>query len=149
MSVSKAGRRGASAVAHGHDAEQGAHLIGRDQARQCRVDGTALRLARARLQCLCTLHDAQPLQEVALPDRSEGRYAGGFGEGPKIYMRAQVGLAGPIKKGRAREQDYWTPKNYDGTEGGTLTLRRALENSEVQRFREVFGGEVRTVRDLK
>jgi membrane carboxypeptidase/penicillin-binding protein len=35
----------------------------------------------------------------------------------------------PIKKGRAREQDYWTPKNYDGTEGGTLTLRRALENS--------------------
>jgi penicillin-binding protein 1A len=35
----------------------------------------------------------------------------------------------PIKKGRARQQDYWTPKNYDGTEGGTLTLRRALENS--------------------
>ncbi|HKW99092.1 MAG TPA: DNA polymerase III subunit gamma/tau [Bryobacteraceae bacterium] len=29
------------------------------------------------------------------------------------------------------------------------TARRALENPEVQRFREVFGGEVRTVRDLK
>ena len=27
--------------------------------------------------------------------------------------------------------------------------RRALENAEVQRFREVFGGEVRAVRDLK
>ena len=27
--------------------------------------------------------------------------------------------------------------------------QRALENLEVQRFREVFGGEVRTVRDLK
>ena len=27
--------------------------------------------------------------------------------------------------------------------------RRALENPEVQRFRELFGGEVRTVRDLK
>ena len=31
--------------------------------------------------------------------------------------------------GRAREQDYWTPKNYDGGGGGILTLRRALENS--------------------
>jgi hypothetical protein len=27
--------------------------------------------------------------------------------------------------------------------------RRALENPEVQRFRDVFGGEVRTVRNLK
>jgi penicillin-binding protein 1A len=31
--------------------------------------------------------------------------------------------------GRARERDYWTPKNYDGGYGGILTLRRALENS--------------------
>jgi penicillin-binding protein 1A len=35
----------------------------------------------------------------------------------------------PIKRGRAKEQDYWSPKNYDGGGGGTLTLRRALENS--------------------
>ena len=36
----------------------------------------------------------------------------------------------PIGAGvRAREQDYWTPKNYDGGGGGVLTLRRALENS--------------------
>ena len=35
----------------------------------------------------------------------------------------------PIGGGRAREQDYWTPKNYDGGGGGILTLRRALENS--------------------
>jgi hypothetical protein len=27
--------------------------------------------------------------------------------------------------------------------------QRALANPEVQRFREVFGGEVRAVRDLK
>jgi penicillin-binding protein 1A len=33
------------------------------------------------------------------------------------------------KRIRARDQDYWTPKNYDGSESGTLTLRRALENS--------------------
>ena len=35
----------------------------------------------------------------------------------------------PPGGGRAREQDYWTPRNYDGGGGGTLTLRRALENS--------------------
>src|SRR5262245_11554465 len=35
----------------------------------------------------------------------------------------------PIGTGRFREQDYWTPKNYDGGGGGILTLRRALENS--------------------
>ena len=29
----------------------------------------------------------------------------------------------------AREADYWSPKNYDGSGGGVLTLRRALENS--------------------
>ena len=35
----------------------------------------------------------------------------------------------PIGGRRAREQDYWTPKNYDGGSGGTLTLRQAIENS--------------------
>ena len=35
----------------------------------------------------------------------------------------------PIGSGRFREADYWTPKNYDGGGGGTLTLRDALENS--------------------
>ena len=32
---------------------------------------------------------------------------------------------------------------------GTDAASRALENPEVQRFREIFGGEVRTVRNLK
>src|SRR5215510_13153439 len=35
----------------------------------------------------------------------------------------------PLGGGRGRERDYWTPKNYDGGSKGTLTLRRALENS--------------------
>src|SRR5207245_1105980 len=35
----------------------------------------------------------------------------------------------PLGNGRVREQDYWSPKNYDGGYGGILTLRRALENS--------------------
>jgi len=30
----------------------------------------------------------------------------------------------------AREQDYWTPKNYDNGASGVITLRRALENSK-------------------
>ncbi len=33
----------------------------------------------------------------------------------------------PINAGRSR--DSWSPKNYDGSEGGVLTLRQALENS--------------------
>jgi penicillin-binding protein 1A len=35
----------------------------------------------------------------------------------------------PIGPGRARENDYWTPKNYDGGGGGVMTLRSAIENS--------------------
>jgi penicillin-binding protein 1A len=35
----------------------------------------------------------------------------------------------PIGGGRARDRDYWTPKNYEGGGGGVLTLRQALENS--------------------
>jgi penicillin-binding protein 1A len=35
----------------------------------------------------------------------------------------------PIGSGRFREADYWTPKNYDGGGGGSLTLRDALESS--------------------
>ena len=29
----------------------------------------------------------------------------------------------------ARPKDYWSPRNYDGGGGGTMTLRQALENS--------------------
>ena len=35
----------------------------------------------------------------------------------------------PIGGGRAHEQDYWTPKNYDGGSRGMITLRQAIENS--------------------
>ena len=35
------------------------------------------------------------------------------------------------------------------TETGDDVTGRALANPEVQRFREVFGGEVRKVRNLK
>src|SRR5215471_7344947 len=35
----------------------------------------------------------------------------------------------PIGRGRSHDGDYWTPKNYDSSSRGALTLRRALENS--------------------
>ena len=36
----------------------------------------------------------------------------------------------PIGAGMySREEDYWTPKNFDGGGGGAMTLRRGLENS--------------------
>jgi penicillin-binding protein 1A len=43
-----------------------------------------------------------------------------------IPLLARGGLS--ISRSR-RARDYWTPKNYDGGSRGTLTLRRALENS--------------------
>ena len=42
MGIRKAGRHGASVVAHRHYAEQSAHLIGSDQALQRCVDGMVL-----------------------------------------------------------------------------------------------------------
>jgi penicillin-binding protein 1A len=49
---------------------------------------------------------------------------------PNTMVRdAEITLP-PIGGGaNAREQDYWTPKNYDRSEWGVVTLRRALENS--------------------
>jgi penicillin-binding protein 1A len=35
----------------------------------------------------------------------------------------------PIGGSRFRDKGYWTPRNYDGGSGATLTLRRAIENS--------------------
>lgn len=48
---------------------------------------------------------------------------------PNTYISDDPITLPPIGGGRAREQDYWTPRNYDGGGGGALTLRRALENS--------------------
>jgi penicillin-binding protein 1A len=49
---------------------------------------------------------------------------------PNTFVRDQEITLPPIGGGaNAREQDYWTPKNYDRTEWGVVTLRRALENS--------------------
>jgi penicillin-binding protein 1A len=48
---------------------------------------------------------------------------------PNTIVRDQEITLPPIGGGVAREQDYWTPKNYDRSEWGVVTLRRALENS--------------------
>ncbi len=48
---------------------------------------------------------------------------------PNTYVSDDSITLPPIGNGLAREQDYWTPRNYDGGGGGVLTLRRALENS--------------------
>jgi membrane carboxypeptidase/penicillin-binding protein len=58
-------------------------------------------------------------------------YLAALGKGlqPNTLVTDEPITLPPIGGGRAREQDYWTPKNYDGGSGDTLTLRRALENS--------------------
>jgi membrane carboxypeptidase/penicillin-binding protein len=47
---------------------------------------------------------------------------------PNTIVRDQEISLPPIGGG-SREQDYWTPRNYDRSEWGVVTLRRALENS--------------------
>jgi penicillin-binding protein 1A len=47
---------------------------------------------------------------------------------PNTLISDEPIMLPPIGGGRAREQDYWTPRNYGGG-GGIITLRRALENS--------------------
>jgi membrane carboxypeptidase/penicillin-binding protein len=58
-------------------------------------------------------------------------YLAALGRGlqPNTLIADQPITLPPIGSGRVREQDYWTPKNYDGGAGGIITLRRALENS--------------------
>jgi len=42
----------------------------------------------------------------------------------------------------AQAKDYWTPKNYDGSSSGTITLRRALENSKNQVTARLLDGGI-------
>jgi penicillin-binding protein 1A len=49
---------------------------------------------------------------------------------PNTLVRDEPITLPPIgNAANAREEDYWSPKNYDGSGSGVLTLRRALENS--------------------
>src|SRR5204862_7846636 len=61
------------------------------------------------------------------------RYPAAAGRGlqPNALIQDDEITLPPIGRSRERERDKdsWTPKNYDGSAGGTLTLRRALENS--------------------
>jgi penicillin-binding protein 1A len=50
---------------------------------------------------------------------------------PNTLVRDQAVTLPPIGDSyRAREKDYWSPRNADGSGGGITTLRRGLENSK-------------------
>jgi membrane carboxypeptidase/penicillin-binding protein len=51
----------------------------------------------------------------------------GTGLQPNTLVEDEPITLPPI--GARRDKGYWTPKNYDGSSGATVTLRRALENS--------------------
>jgi penicillin-binding protein 1A len=57
-------------------------------------------------------------------------YLAALGKGlqPNTLVMDESITLPPVGGGRARG-DHWSPKNYDDEGGGTLTLRRALENS--------------------
>jgi penicillin-binding protein 1A len=57
----------------------------------------------------------------------------------EISLRA-IGSRG--RHGRGREDDYWTPKNYDGAGGGILTMRQALEHSRNRATVHLLDGGV-------
>jgi penicillin-binding protein 1A len=42
----------------------------------------------------------------------------------------------------ARPEDYWTPKNYDGSSASVITLRRALENSRNLATAQLLDGGI-------
>jgi membrane carboxypeptidase/penicillin-binding protein len=48
----------------------------------------------------------------------------------------------PIGLRNARGKDYWSPKNYDGRNGGTLTMRQALENSRNRATAHLLEGGI-------
>jgi len=56
-------------------------------------------------------------------------YLAALGKGlqPNTLVQDEQFTLPPI--GGGPDKDYWTPKNYDGSTSGTLTLRQALENS--------------------
>jgi penicillin-binding protein 1A len=49
---------------------------------------------------------------------------------PNTLVRDEPITLPPINGSSLRDQDYWSPKNYDGGSSGITTLRRALENSK-------------------
>lgn len=50
---------------------------------------------------------------------------------PNTYVRDEPITLPPISGNvNARHEDYWSPKNYDGSSSGITTLRNALENSK-------------------
>jgi membrane carboxypeptidase/penicillin-binding protein len=68
---------------------------------------------------------------------------------PNTLLEDQPITLPPLDAGmRAAHVGYWTPKNYDGKSGGTMTLRQALEASRnVVTVRLLSGGIERTPRD--
>jgi membrane carboxypeptidase/penicillin-binding protein len=58
-------------------------------------------------------------------------YLAALGKGlqPNTLVSDETISLPPVGGGKGRERDTWTPSNYDGDSGGTLTLRAALERS--------------------
>jgi 1A family penicillin-binding protein len=58
---------------------------------------------------------------------------------PNTLVRDEGITFPPINRGK-REEDYWSPKNYDGKSSGLITLRQALEDSRNQATASLLRG---------
>ena len=82
---------------------------------------------------LLSAEPAQPHQPGAAAARLLDQ-AAHLSRGAAQGLAAQHAGAGrsrsPCRRSPASATHYWTPKNYDGSSWGSMTLRRALENSK-------------------
>jgi membrane carboxypeptidase/penicillin-binding protein len=71
-------------------------------------------------------------------------YLAALGKGlqPNTLISDSAITLRPIGLRNAREQDYWSPRNYDGRGGSTLTLRQALENSRNRATAHLLEGGI-------
>jgi 1A family penicillin-binding protein len=62
---------------------------------------------------------------------------------PNTLVRDEPLTLPPIGGTRyAKPEDYWTPKNYDSSAGGVITLRRALEHSRNLATAQLLAGGI-------
>jgi membrane carboxypeptidase/penicillin-binding protein len=96
-------------------------------------------------------HAASQLNRVTQTRRQPGStfkpisYLAALGAGlqPNTLVRdSPITLAPIVNSMKHREEDYWSPKNYDRGRSDVLTLRRALENSRNRVTAHLLDGAI-------
>jgi penicillin-binding protein 1A len=134
--------------------EQGNHSVRAELRVRPQVQGAALVLENKTGRILAMTggfsYPLSQLDRVTQAARQPGSaikpltYLAALGKGlqPNTLISDGPITLRPIGLRHAREQDYWSPRNYDGRGGGTLTLRQALENSRNRATAHLLKGGI-------